>query len=798
MQKIILQYNTDTLTRVHKRGSGIHQVNPMPHFAQTQEKLPRQNAMSFTVLHGGLLQRKKRESEIDPLSEIPPIVHDVLNSPGQPLDPVTRGFMEPRFGHDFGNIRVHIDPKAAESARALNALAYTVGQNIAFSENEYAPTTYTGRELLAHELAHTVQQRNASSALPSSASDGVLESSAEVAGYEVANGRPLSTALTATGVGLARAPVPIEAYPDDMLAKALAEVQQRLKDKSYSGRDRDVDLHMALKWEADKRARTAAIAEALATAARIEREEKEADVEAKAEAEKPEPASYRPATLSLLKPDPRFEAQQLDVDEIYAAIDAKKKAEEKAEEKAKQAARQQEDEGRPARLRVVRRYLTLHGVMKRDMADVLTRFLTVNDLRVLRKNGLEAPGFFTRHYADKVIDVIDKIVPRDPMEDSADLEDLQRRAAAYERTAQKIEGLSTEGPHALAGRVWGATVAAVVGKDPLWGSEVGAAFGGLAGARKEVRAWGSMAKPVEEPVLPEPTIVEPAPPWESMPKPGPIEPLVASGEPAPPPAMRLPSAQEQLPSDPTPPNPPVQQRNPPAAPNPPKRVKPRGSTKTQTGATTGRSKSSTRQTKAEKEAKYNDSLDKRIARVRNELSEAKQRTVEYKDVRAAAGEKQKGGPSKAIWNKEEELYVLERARTYPSRTILEQVELVGVKGTNGKVKSSTEIAGEGRTVDFLEIDGGKVLGGEVKSKAELVHSVENLKEPGIEGGFKSTTSKVGQQRTKEELIIDFANTQGGNLIFKGKDVRTGADVTVEVDTNDYRSTVVAYDQIMPN
>ena len=57
----------------------------------------------------------------------PPIVHDVLSSPGRPLDSPTRAFMEPRFGHDFSDVRVHTDFRAATSARAVNALAYTVG-----------------------------------------------------------------------------------------------------------------------------------------------------------------------------------------------------------------------------------------------------------------------------------------------------------------------------------------------------------------------------------------------------------------------------------------------------------------------------------------------------------------------------------------------------------------------------------------------------------------------------------------------------------------------------------------------
>jgi hypothetical protein len=90
--------------------------------------------------------------------EVPPIVHEVLRSPGRPLDPATRAFMEPRFGHDFSQVRVHTDAKAAESARAVNALAYTVGRAMVFDTGQYAPGTTTGRQLLAHELTHTLQQ----------------------------------------------------------------------------------------------------------------------------------------------------------------------------------------------------------------------------------------------------------------------------------------------------------------------------------------------------------------------------------------------------------------------------------------------------------------------------------------------------------------------------------------------------------------------------------------------------------------------------------------------------------------
>jgi outer membrane protein OmpA-like peptidoglycan-associated protein len=90
--------------------------------------------------------------------EAPPIVHEVLRSPGEPLGAATRAFFEPRFGCDFSGVRTHTDGKAAESARAVDALAYTVGQNIVLAGGQYVPMGIGGRRLLAHELAHVLQQ----------------------------------------------------------------------------------------------------------------------------------------------------------------------------------------------------------------------------------------------------------------------------------------------------------------------------------------------------------------------------------------------------------------------------------------------------------------------------------------------------------------------------------------------------------------------------------------------------------------------------------------------------------------
>ena len=88
----------------------------------------------------------------------PPAVHDVLRSPGRPLDPATRTLAEPRFGRDFGDVRVHTDPGAARSAQSIRAKAYTSGNNIVFAAGQYAPHTDSGRRLLTHELTHVVQQ----------------------------------------------------------------------------------------------------------------------------------------------------------------------------------------------------------------------------------------------------------------------------------------------------------------------------------------------------------------------------------------------------------------------------------------------------------------------------------------------------------------------------------------------------------------------------------------------------------------------------------------------------------------
>jgi hypothetical protein len=122
-------------------------------FVQRQDELEDEELLQTKPL----LQRRVNDGRGVP-SETPAIVHNVLRSPGRPLDPATRAFMEPRFGHDFSQVKLHTDERASQSARALNARAFTAGQDITFGAGEYTPETASGRRLLAHELTHVVQQ----------------------------------------------------------------------------------------------------------------------------------------------------------------------------------------------------------------------------------------------------------------------------------------------------------------------------------------------------------------------------------------------------------------------------------------------------------------------------------------------------------------------------------------------------------------------------------------------------------------------------------------------------------------
>ncbi|WP_417067314.1 DUF4157 domain-containing protein [Niveibacterium terrae] len=95
----------------------------------------------------------------------PQCVHDVLATPGQALPAQTREQMQAHFHHDFSQVRIHADDQAAASAHAVSARAYTVGNHIVFNPARYTPQSHAGQGLLAHELAHVIQQRSGSAAV---------------------------------------------------------------------------------------------------------------------------------------------------------------------------------------------------------------------------------------------------------------------------------------------------------------------------------------------------------------------------------------------------------------------------------------------------------------------------------------------------------------------------------------------------------------------------------------------------------------------------------------------------------
>jgi pyrrolidone-carboxylate peptidase len=155
----------------------------------------------------GTLQR----AAIQPtsVSAVPEIVHEVLRSPGRPLDSATRGEMQSKFAYDLSQVRVHTDQQAADSARAVDALAYTVGNNVVFGSGQFQPRSVSGQQLLAHEITHVIQQRTNAPAisLGVSAIDPSPHAEAEARNAEIsARTEPSGLAPALNGPSLQRAP----------------------------------------------------------------------------------------------------------------------------------------------------------------------------------------------------------------------------------------------------------------------------------------------------------------------------------------------------------------------------------------------------------------------------------------------------------------------------------------------------------------------------------------------------------------------------------------------------------------
>jgi hypothetical protein len=133
-------------------------------------------------------------------------VQDAMAMPGRPLDSATRAHMEPRFGYDFTNVRVHTDDRAAQSARSIGALSYTVGSDIAFASGQYAPSRPIGRQVLGHELAHVAQQSHTppASDLTIAPAESFAEREADDVSAKVASGGVLDRPVSAAPLSVQR------------------------------------------------------------------------------------------------------------------------------------------------------------------------------------------------------------------------------------------------------------------------------------------------------------------------------------------------------------------------------------------------------------------------------------------------------------------------------------------------------------------------------------------------------------------------------------------------------------------
>lgn len=152
---------------------------------------------------------------------------------GAPLDPAVRAEMESRFGADFGAVRIHDEPSAHGAAQQHRAQAFTVGDHIAFNSGRYEPGRLDGKHLLAHELAHVVQQRRGGTELPRAG--GGLERAAEQAASSLVASSGSVQVAGASAVGVARQPLPDEQAvdlppPPRSLSGSLAKDEKHLKE----------------------------------------------------------------------------------------------------------------------------------------------------------------------------------------------------------------------------------------------------------------------------------------------------------------------------------------------------------------------------------------------------------------------------------------------------------------------------------------------------------------------------------------------------------------------------------------
>ena len=231
-------------------------ISPESHQAPAKRKDAAESAGPEALMHGRTdvltpsavmhLQKVAGNASVSAALEEqePSLVKDVVGSGGgSPLDRDTRGFMESRLGADFSDVRVHTDGKATESARSVQAYAYTVGNDVVFQSDKYAPDSDSGQRMLAHELTHVVQQRSgpvdgtpAAGGIKVSHPSDSFEQAAESTADRVVTSQAVPTPMTGASSSVQRvAPEEEEPVQASFVQRAAAPEEDEAIDDSVQG-----------------------------------------------------------------------------------------------------------------------------------------------------------------------------------------------------------------------------------------------------------------------------------------------------------------------------------------------------------------------------------------------------------------------------------------------------------------------------------------------------------------------------------------------------------------------------------
>jgi hypothetical protein len=791
---------------------------------------------------------------------VPPAVSNALRSPGQPLDLPTRAYMEPRFGQDFASVRVHADDEAARSARAIGARAYSVGHHVVFGRGRFAPATSAGRRLLAHELAHVVQQDQVT--VPLLQRDVDPE----------------------TGTAWATLSPPLQQQAEDLFG----DCGQRIVDLLASQQKRSSALRTA--WIGFYNRLRSQVAEADADAKlpglqnryddftnkmyelvtrfggewsaleRQYRDERRWLVSLKstdaAEAAKYLDETYKDAATripDLITDDDYLSLRHVLEKKEHIRVGQLRGTRARARE-LKQMMRTVADlrrKGEDAEKFVpgwsdrvleeaayLETFATVATEQRREYARELTelrkdlldrRQETVNakpaDEGVLSKGyhlvkgGVEAVTGIFVEAAKEAVDLVQINIhfisfgyyePRfvsdmaAAAEQGADTVDLlkgmvtgvidtpSRFLEACRKDDWEAIGREAVNLYFLAKTLRDAPqtikeIPGAVGKLPELLAKTRESVGILRartlslGLKTEGRfspRTPTSAVPEARPAPPSrPTLLAEAPPASSAPVTKPTAEALPTGEqPAPGTTTRR-LQDEQL----------AQQRRMQAQTQPAQQhQQPQAQHRPGGGGPAHPSTEATLR-----------SLDERIAAAEAQLGPARQRTLEYQEHRRAAHESLKGGPIKEIWDVKEEIWVLKRQRAYPDRTLLKQAEVVGIKAADGTITPTAAVAGKGRRLDYAEVRGEQVIGGDLKSSHELVSSVAGgVKRPGpVEGTLRG---KIAGQHDVEAQVSAEATRQNGKLVIRGVNVLTEKLDEIVVDPSNYSRALSTYEDLGGN